>query len=196
MVVSIIVWLLVAAVIAWITGVLWRHPQGCMMDGMISVLAMLTGWVIYGAIVGSPQLLELSIFSLLSGIVLAVIALAVVRAWRLDEEAQTRPVEEAEGWEAEDARPRADKPLSERDPEDVGEGRLPEEETREEREDAETPPEKPMVSAPLDEPMIEHEPRDADTHERPDDGSPGPEEIPEQEEPETPRDDETAPPRV
>jgi hypothetical protein len=115
-----------------------------------------------------------------------VVALAVVRAWRTDVEAETEPAEEAAGWEPEDAPPAPKEPLSEREPEDVGEGTLPEEET----------PEEPMVSAPPDEPMIEHEPRNVDTSNRPDDGSPGPEEVPDQEEPETPRDEGTSPPRV
>ncbi|MFW6438109.1 MAG: GlsB/YeaQ/YmgE family stress response membrane protein [Armatimonadota bacterium] len=196
MVVSIIVWLLVAAVIAWITSILWQHPHGCIMDGAIAVVGMFAGWAIYGAVVGTPQLLELSFFSLLSGIALAVIALAVARAWRREEEAETEPLERVEGWEREDARPRPEKPLSEREPEEVGEGRLPDERPRDEREEDELPREKPMIGTPPQEPMIEHEPGDVNQSNRPTDGSPGPEEIPEQEEPETQRDEETPPPRA
>jgi len=196
MVVSVIVWLLVAVVIAWITSVLWQHPQGCIMDGVISVIAMFTGWVIYGAVVGSSQLLDLSFFSLLSGIVLAFIALAVVRAVRTEEESETEPLRTPEGWEPEDAPPAPKEGLSKRRPEDVGEGRLPDEEPREEREEGELPPEEPMVERPPKEPMIRHTPRDVNMHDRPDDGSPGPADIPEREERETPRDEDTPPPRV
>lgn len=126
MVWSIIIWILLGAVIAWITSVLWRHPHGCIMDGLISVVAMVTGVILYGAIVGSAELLELTVFSLVSGVALALIALAVARAWRRDVEAETEPLEEAEGWEREDAPPAPDEPLSEREPEDIGEGTLPE----------------------------------------------------------------------
>jgi|LSQX01.1.fsa_nt_gb uncharacterized membrane protein YeaQ/YmgE (transglycosylase-associated protein family) len=105
MVVSIIVWVLVGAFIGWITSVLWKHPQGCIMDGIIAVLAMVAGVIIYGAIAGPGELLDLSVFSLLAGAVLAIIALAIVRGWRTDEEARTAPPGEAEGWEAEDAAP-------------------------------------------------------------------------------------------
>jgi len=122
MVWSIIIWLLLGALVAWITSTLWRHPQGCMMDGLVSVVGMVTGVILYGAIVGSAELLELNIFSLLSGVAVAFLALAAVRAWRRDVQAETEPLENAEGWEPEEAPPKPDKPLSERDPEDVGEG--------------------------------------------------------------------------
>ncbi|HCA46121.1 MAG TPA: hypothetical protein DEP45_01830 [Armatimonadetes bacterium] len=105
MVVSIIVWVLIGACIGWITSVLWKHPQGCVMDGIIAVLAMIAGAIIYGAIAGPGELLDLGVFSLLSGIVLAFIALAVARGWRTDVEARTVPPGEAEGWEPEDAPP-------------------------------------------------------------------------------------------
>jgi uncharacterized membrane protein YeaQ/YmgE (transglycosylase-associated protein family) len=105
MVVSIIVWVLVGAFIGWITSVLWKHPQGCIMDGIIAVLAMVAGVIIYGAIAGPGELLDLSVFSLLAGAVLAIIALAVVRGWRTGVEARTVPPGEAEGWEHGDAAP-------------------------------------------------------------------------------------------
>ncbi|MFO8079388.1 MAG: hypothetical protein R6V07_03680 [Armatimonadota bacterium] len=169
---SIFAWLLIGAFLGWITSVLWRHPQGCMMDGVVAIVAMIAGALIYGAIVGSEQLIELTGMSLLAGVLLAVIALAVVRGWRTDVEAETEPADEAAGWEPEDAPPAPTEPLSEREPEDVGKGTMPEEET----------PQEPMVQDVPDEPMVEHEPRNVDTSNRPDDGSPGPEEIPDQQE--------------
>jgi uncharacterized membrane protein YeaQ/YmgE (transglycosylase-associated protein family) len=187
MVWSIIIWLLLGAVFAWITSVVWRHPHGCIMDGAISVTGMIAGVLIYGAVVGSAQLLEVTGFSILAGVVTAFIALAVTRAVRRDVEAETKPLEKAEGWEREDAPPEPEEPLSEREPEELGEG-SPEE--------SETVSEEPMIDTPPQEPMVEHEPRNVPTENRPDDGSPGPEEVPEQEEPETPRDEETPPPRV
>jgi uncharacterized membrane protein YeaQ/YmgE (transglycosylase-associated protein family) len=105
MVVSIIVWVLVGAFIGWITSVLWKHPQGCIMDGIIAVLAMVAGVIIYGAIAGPGELLDLGVFSLLSGAALAIIALAIVRGWRTGVEARTVPPGEAEGWEHEGAAP-------------------------------------------------------------------------------------------
>jgi uncharacterized membrane protein YeaQ/YmgE (transglycosylase-associated protein family) len=105
MVWSLVVWALIGAFVGWLTSVLWRHPQGCIMDGAVAVVAMVAGAIIYGAIVGSPQLLELTLFSLLSGVLLALVALTVVRAWRTDVEARTKPAAEAMGWEREEAPP-------------------------------------------------------------------------------------------
>ena len=126
MVLSIIAWILIGVVIAWMTSVLWQHPQGCIMDGIISVLGVVAGVIVYGAIVGSDQLLELDFFSIVAGVVTAFVALAITRAVREDVEAETEPADQAEGWEHEEAPPEPEKPLSERDPEDVGEGTLPE----------------------------------------------------------------------
>ena len=127
MVWSIIIWLLLGAVFAWIASVVWRHPHGCIMDGLISVLGMFAGVIIYGAVVGSPELLEVTGFSILSGVIMAFVALAVTRAVRREVEAETEPsAEEAMGWEAEDAPPEPEEPLSEREPEELGEGTLPE----------------------------------------------------------------------
>jgi uncharacterized membrane protein YeaQ/YmgE (transglycosylase-associated protein family) len=193
---SIIVWILIGAVIAWITSVLWRHPHGCVMDGVISVVGVIAGVLVYGAIVGSAELIEVNIFSILAGVVVAFVALAITRAVRRDVEAETEPSgEQAAGWEAEEAAPAPDKPLSERDPEDVGEARLPDEKPPSERE-TETPPEHQMTEHPPEEPMVEHEPRHVDTEHRPDDGSPGPDEVPDQEERESPHDEDTPPPRA
>lgn len=125
MVISIISWVLIGAFIGWLSSVLWQHPQGCIMDGIVSVVAMLTGVILYGAIAGGPELVELSVFSFISGALLAVLALAVVRAWRTDVEARTVPADEAVGWEPEEAPPAPEEPLSEQAPEDVGQGTLP-----------------------------------------------------------------------
>ena len=183
---SIFAWLLIGAFLGWIANVLWRHPQGCVMDGLVAIVAVFAGVIIYGAIVGPPELLNLTPLSLFAGVFVALIALAVVRAWRTDVEAETVELEEVEGWEPEDAPPAPEEPLSERESEDAGEGRVSEEEM----------PERPMVRDVPDEPMIEHEPRNVDTSNRPDDGSPGPAEVPDREEPESPRDEPTAPPRA
>lgn len=169
---SIFAWLLIGAVLGWIASILWRHPQGCVMDGAVAIAAMVAGALIYGAVVGTPQLIALTPMSLLAGVLLGIIALAIVRAWRTDVEAETLPRGEAAGWEPEDAPPAPKQPLSEREPEEVGEGTRPEEET----------PEKPITEGVPDEPLVEHEPKETQRGPRPDDGSPGPEEIPDQQE--------------
>lgn len=197
MVWSIIIWVLLGAVIAWATSVLWRHPHGCIMDGIISVLGMIAGVIVYGAAVGSPELFEVTIFSIIAGVATAFVSLAIVRAVRRDLEAETEPsAEQAAGWEREEAPPEPEEPLSEREPEDLGEGRLPGEVPPSEREEPRTPPAEEATGHPLDEPMVEHEPRNVPTENRPEESSPGPEEVPEQEERETPRDEETPPSRA
>lgn len=133
MVLSVIAWILIGAFIAWLTGVLWSHKQGCIMDGLVAIVGALAGTIVYGAIVGSAELIELTFFSILAGVVTGFLALAVVRAVERDIEAETEPAAEAEGWEREDAPPAPEKPLSERDPEDVGEGTLPEDTESEEK---------------------------------------------------------------
>ncbi len=181
MAVSIIAWILIGAFLAWITGVLWSHKQGCIMDGVVAIAGVFAGTIVYGAIVGSEQLIELTFFSILAGVVTGFAALAIVRAVERDVEAETEPsAEEAAGWESEEAPPELDEPPSEREPEDLGEGGLSEQGS----------------GHPPEEPVVDHEPRNVDTENRPEDGSPGPEEVPEQEEPETPHDEDTPPPRA
>jgi len=118
MVLGLISWALLAAFVAWITGVLWRHPQGCIWDGAISVVGMFAGVIIYGVVMGGEHLLELHVFSVLAGVLTALLALAVSRGFQTEEEAVVRRTLCAPtGWEEEEAPPRPTQTLSEIEPE-------------------------------------------------------------------------------
>ena len=134
MAVSFIIWVLIALVVAWFMSLIWSNPQGCIWDGGISIVAALTGVIVFGAITGPEQLLEINIFSLLAGIITALIALAVVRGvGRSEEPARTDETThpgEPMGVEKEAEEPLAEEPLSERPPEELGEvGAPPDEES-------------------------------------------------------------------
>ncbi len=132
MVWSLIVWIVVGVIVAWFTGIVWKHPQGCLMDGSIAILGALAGVIVYGAIAGPDTLLDVSWISLVIGILTAVLALAISRALgKTDspgEVVETRDPEEAMGVEPEDAPPKPEKPLSEQPPDELGQGELPDDE--------------------------------------------------------------------
>lgn len=98
-------------------SVLWRHPQGCLWDGAIGVIGALVGVLAYDAAAGEENLLVVSGFSVLAGIAGAMVAIAIARGVRRSEMAEeTAPSSgEAAGWEAEDAPPAPEEPLSERE---------------------------------------------------------------------------------
>jgi hypothetical protein len=116
-------WVVIAAIVAWITGILWRNPRGCLVDGALSLVGMFVGVIAYGLIAGSPQFLEMSFFSVAAGVIVAVLALVIGRAATRAQEARTEAESSAaaEGWEAEDASPAPEEPLSERPREEAEE---------------------------------------------------------------------------
>ena len=79
-------WILIGAIVAWLVNILWRHPQGCVWDGAVAIVGALTGAIVYGAIAGVDRLLAIDIFSLIAAVLVALLALAVTRAFRPEEE--------------------------------------------------------------------------------------------------------------